>query len=102
MNQKINALCSKTVRKRTFAEPMHPSAKECANSAITVTPIVMILPLAVTTALSWIKPLSSAMPAVRKADADWIKPIIGLLPLIGTTEPFWLNQETVSTFPRKI
>ena len=102
MNPKTNVPVSKTVRKRTSVEHICLSAKKCAGSASIVTRIVMISSHAVTTAASWIGHPLSAMAVAKGVAVVWIKPITGPLPPTGSTEPYWLNQELVSTSPRKV
>ena len=73
-------------------------AKGCADPAIIATLTARTLFLDLTIAVCWIKPLLSAMVAVKRIPAASIKPTTAHPLHTGNIKPSLWNQEQVLTF----
>ena len=79
-------------------KPMPLFAKGCADPAIIATLTARTLFLDLTIAVCWIKPLLSAMVAVKRIPAASIKPTTAHPLHTGNIKPSLWNQEQVLTF----
>ena len=92
---------SKEIKKhRSFQEHnrFNEPANKCADPAIIATLTARTLFLNLTIAVCWIKPLLSAMVAVKRIPAASIKPTTAHPLHTGNIKPSLWNQEQVLTF----
>lgn len=98
MNLLTNVLWQKIAKRKIFVVPMPLFAKGCADPAIIATLTARTLFLDLTIAVCWIKPLLSAMVAVKRIPAASIKPTTAHPLHTGNIKPSLWNQEQVLTF----
>ena len=98
MNLLTNVLWQKIAKRKIFVVPMPPVCKGCADPAIIATLTARTLFLDLTIAVCWIKPLLSAMVAVKRIPAASIKPTTAHPLHTGNIKPSLWNQEQVLTF----
>ena len=89
---------AKDCKKKNICGTMPLFAKGCADPAIIATLTARTLFLDLTIAVCWIKPLLSAMVAVKRIPAASIKPTTAHPLHTGNIKPSLWNQEQVLTF----
>lgn len=89
---------AKDCKKKNICGTYAPVCKGCADPAIIATLTARTLFLDLTIAVCWIKPLLSAMVAVKRIPAASIKPTTAHPLHTGNIKPSLWNQEQVLTF----